>query len=81
MASQKCKRYHHVLSYEGDRMSLLDAVLAILLCARIHENPDAIRKTALRCAKRLPKRHRHLMNSIAGSPNPMLVARHIQQNL
>ncbi|WP_435609746.1 DUF7740 domain-containing protein [Pseudomonas knackmussii] len=62
-------------------MSLIDAVLAILLCARIHDDPDAIRKTALRCAKRLPRRYRHLMNSIASSPNPMAIALHIQQNL
>lgn len=62
-------------------MSLLDAVLALLLSAHIHDDENAIRRTAQRCAKRLPRRYRHLMVSIATSPNPMAIARHIQDGL
>lgn len=62
-------------------MNVRDAILALLLAAHIHDNADAIRATAQRCAKRLPRRHRYLMFSIMASPDPLTVTDYLAKNL
>ncbi|WP_395503118.1 DUF7740 domain-containing protein [Ectopseudomonas mendocina] len=62
-------------------MTLTDAVLAILLAARIHGTDDAIRATAKRCAKLLPRSKRDLIYKIVDSPTPHVFVIYIAQNL
>ncbi|MDZ7890040.1 MAG: hypothetical protein U5M72_12635 [Pseudomonas sp.] len=51
-------------------MTLTDTVIALLLAVRIHGTDDAIRATAKRCAKRLPRSKRDLVYQIVDSPSP-----------
>ncbi|WP_132706227.1 DUF7740 domain-containing protein [Pseudomonas pseudonitroreducens] len=51
-------------------MTLTDAVIALLLAARIHGTDDAVRATAKRCAKQLPRSKRDLMFKIVDSRAP-----------
>ncbi len=62
-------------------MTLTDAVLAILLAARIHGTDDAIRATAKRCAKLLPRSKRDLVYKIMDSSTPHVFVIYIVQNL
>ncbi len=62
-------------------MTLLDATLAILLAARIHRSDSAIKATAKRCAKRLPRSKRDLMFSIIDSGEPLKLVRYIAEHL
>lgn len=48
-----------------------DTVLALILAARIHGTQKAVKTTAKRCAKLLPKTKRTLMLTIAKSPRPL----------
>lgn len=51
-------------------MTLTDAVIALLLAVRIHGTDEAIRATAKRCAKLLPRSKRDLMYKIVDSRSP-----------
>jgi hypothetical protein len=52
-------------------MTHKDAIFALMLSAQIHQTHRAIKNTARRCAKRLPKEKRTLMLAIAKSPRPL----------
>lgn len=62
-------------------MTLTDAVIALLLAARIHGTDNAIRATAKRCAKLLPRSKRDLIYKIVDSPAPHAFVIYIAQNL
>ncbi|MFK8399933.1 hypothetical protein M2D07_015615 [Pseudomonas sp. BGr12] len=62
-------------------MNLQDAVLALLLAAKIHGTDSAIRATAKRCAKQLPRSKRDIMQSISASTEPLRIVHHIAENL
>jgi len=51
-------------------MTLTDAAIALLLTVRIHGTDEAIRATAKRCAKLLPRSKRDLMYKIVDSRSP-----------
>lgn len=51
-------------------MTLTDAVIALLLTVRIHGTDEAIRATAKRCTKLLPRSKRDLMYKIVDSRSP-----------
>lgn len=52
-------------------MTHQDTVLALILAAQIHGTQKAVKTTAKRCAKLLPKTQRTLMLSVATSPRPL----------
>ena len=52
-------------------MTVSDAILALLLSARIHGSENALRATAKRCAQRLPRSKRFLMFSLIDSRTPL----------
>lgn len=62
-------------------MNLTDAVIALLLACRIHGTDEAIRATAKRCAKLLPRGKRELMFKIVDSRSPHAFVIFIAQNL
>ena len=51
-------------------MTLLDAAVALFLAQRIHGSDAAIRATAKRCAKLLPRSQRELMFKVVASKSP-----------
>lgn len=51
-------------------MTLTDAAIDLLLAVRIHGTDEAIRATAKRCAKLLPRSKRDLMYKIVDSRSP-----------
>lgn len=55
--------------------------LALLLSARIHGTDEAVRATARRCLKQLPKRQRDLMFNVIQSRHPLQMVRTIACNL
>ncbi len=62
-------------------MTLTDAVIALLLSARMHGTDDAGRATAKRCAKQLPRSKRDLMFQIVDSRSPHAFVVVMAQNL
>ncbi|MGU2064688.1 DUF7740 domain-containing protein [Pseudomonas aeruginosa] len=62
-------------------MNLQDAVLVLLLAARIHGTDRAIRAAAKRCAKQLPRSKRDIFLSIANSTEPLKLIHYIADNL
>jgi len=62
-------------------MNLTDAVIALLLACRIHGTDEAIRATAKRCAKLLPRGKRELMYKIVDSRSPHAFVIVVAQNL
>lgn len=56
-------------------------VLALLLTARIHGTDEAIRATARRCVKQLPKRQRDLVLNVIQSRQPLQLVRSIARKL
>lgn len=62
-------------------MNLTDAVLLLLLAERIHGTDEAIRRTAKRVAKKLPRAQRNLLFNVAGSKSPSELIRHLALNL
>lgn len=63
------------------QMSLQDAVLALLLAAKIHGTNSAVRATAKRCAKNLPRSKRDIILNIAASSDPLKLVHYIADNL
>lgn len=55
--------------------------LALLLAMRIHGTESAVRDTARRCVKLLPKRQRDLMLNVVQAQYPLDLVRHIARNL
>lgn len=62
-------------------MTLTDTVIALLLAARIHGTDHAIRATAKRCAKRLPRSKRDLVYQIVDSRSPHALVVFLAQTL
>lgn len=56
-------------------------LLVLMLTLRIHGTESAMRDTARRCVKMLPKRHRDLMQNIIQSRYPLELVRHLARNL
>lgn len=52
-------------------ISVTDAVLVLLLVARIHGTDDAVRAAAKRCVKKIPRGRRGLVYDVINSPNPL----------
>ncbi|APQ10949.1 hypothetical protein NS274_18825 [Pseudomonas oryzihabitans] len=55
--------------------------LALLLAARIHGTDEAVRATARRCIKQLPKRQRDLLLDVIQSRQPLQMVRSIARKL
>ncbi|MCY1278485.1 hypothetical protein D9M68_241500 [compost metagenome] len=62
-------------------MTLVDAMLALLLAAKLHGSDAAVRSTAKRCAQRLPRRQRGMMFTVAASSTPLQLVRRIADQL
>jgi hypothetical protein len=62
-------------------MTLTDAVLILLLVARIHGTDDAVRAAAKRCSAKLPRRQRILMFNVINSRSPLELVSHMAQEL
>ncbi|HBP5169524.1 hypothetical protein OHU73_09130 [Pseudomonas aeruginosa] len=62
-------------------MNLQDAILALMLAAKIHGTDSAIKATAKRCAKQLPRSKREILFSIATSTAPLRLVQQIAANL
>lgn len=54
-------------------MTMDDAALVLLLAARLRGTDEAVRETAKRCAKCLPRSDRPLMYDIVNSRNPLQI--------
>ncbi|HFJ0421628.1 DUF7740 domain-containing protein [Pseudomonas aeruginosa] len=52
-------------------MTISDATLALLLAARIHGTDAAVRATAKRCVKLLPRSKRDLLYRVVESRSPL----------
>jgi len=62
-------------------LNLQDATLALFLAARIHRTDSAIKATAKRCAKLLPRSKRDLMFSIVDSAEPLKLVNYLAEHL
>ncbi|MBN5495441.1 hypothetical protein JY564_03745 [Pseudomonas aeruginosa] len=62
-------------------MNLQDATLALFLAARVHGTDNAIKATAKRCAKRLPRSKRDLMFAIVDSVEPLKLVNFLAEHL
>lgn len=62
-------------------MTLTDAVIALLLAARIHGTDRAIRVTAKRCAKLMPRNKRDLIYKIVDAKSPRAYVDFIAESL
>ncbi len=60
-------------------MTLTDATIALLLAARIHGTDTAVRATAKRCAKLLPRSKRHLLHLVVESKSPIALVGFLAQ--
>lgn len=75
------KSYSPPTRTEHIPLNLQDAILALFLAARIHSSDKAIKATAKRCAKRLPRSKRDLMFAIIDSAEPLKLVNHIAEHL
>ncbi|QEY62990.1 hypothetical protein FXN65_13235 [Metapseudomonas lalkuanensis] len=62
-------------------VNLQDATLALFLAARIHGSDSAIKATAKRCAKLLPRSKRDLMFAIVDSAEPLQLVNYLAEHL
>ncbi|MFZ6049804.1 hypothetical protein ACFW0H_27230 [Pseudomonas sp. CR3202] len=62
-------------------MNLQDATLALFLAARIHGTDAAIKATAKRCSKSLPRSKRDLMFAIVDSAEPLKLVNYLAEHL
>jgi hypothetical protein len=62
-------------------MTLTDATIALLLAARIHGTDAAVRETAKRCAKLLPRSKRDLLHLVVESKSPLTLVGFLAQGL
>lgn len=69
------------ISNEHVTVYLQDATLALFLAARIHRSDSAIKATAKRCAKLLPRSKRNLMFAIVDSTEPLRLVSYLAEHL
>ncbi|GLZ84357.1 hypothetical protein Pres01_04080 [Metapseudomonas resinovorans] len=69
------------LQSEQISLTLLDATLAVFLAARIHGTNSAIKATAKRCAKHLPRSKRDLIFAIVDSAEPLKLVNYLAEHL
>ncbi|NWC37490.1 hypothetical protein HX876_34640 [Pseudomonas gingeri] len=62
-------------------MTLTDAVLILLLAARIHGTDEAVRASAKSCVKKLPRAKRDLIYNVINSRSPMELVAFLAENL
>jgi hypothetical protein len=62
-------------------MNLTDAVLVLLLAARIHGTDEAVRASAKSVVKKLPRSKRDLIYQVIASRNPLELVDYVAQNL
>jgi hypothetical protein len=62
-------------------MTLTDAVLVLLLAARIHGMDRAVRNSAKSVLKKLPRGKRHIIYRIIESSSPLKLVDYLAQNL
>lgn len=62
-------------------MTLYDATLALLLAARIHGTDAAVRATAKRCAKLLPRSKRDVLYQVVESRSPLTLVEYLAKGL
>ncbi|MCO6057969.1 hypothetical protein NG726_14980 [Pseudomonas sp. MOB-449] len=62
-------------------VNLQDATLALFLAARLHGSNAAIKATAKRCAKLLPRSKRDLMFAIVDSSEPLRLVNYLVEHL
>lgn len=62
-------------------MTLSDATLALLLAARIHGTDAAVRTTAKRCVKLLPRSKRDLLYKVVDNSSPLDLVRFMAREL
>ena len=62
-------------------MNLTDAIIALLLAARIHGTDQAVRTTAKIVVKKLPRGKREMIYKVIDSKNPLLMVELIAENL
>ncbi|WP_225578957.1 hypothetical protein [Pseudomonas sp. PDM14] len=62
-------------------MTLIDATLALFLAARIHGTDAAVRATAKRCVKLLPRSKREMIFKVVESKSPLALVTFMTQNL
>lgn len=62
-------------------MTLTDATIALLLAARIHGTDAAVRTTAKRCAKLVPRAKRDLLYQVVESKSPLALVGFLAQEL
>lgn len=57
----------------GRQMNLTDAIIALLLAARIHGTDQAVRTTAKIVVKKLPRGKREMIYKVIDSKKPLLM--------
>ncbi|NWE45306.1 DUF7740 domain-containing protein [Pseudomonas gingeri] len=62
-------------------MNLTDAVLILLLAARIPGTDEAVRASAKSCVKKLPRAKRDLIYNVINSRSPMELVAFLAENL
>jgi hypothetical protein len=62
-------------------VTLTDATIALLLAAKFHGTDIAVKATARRCSRHLPRSKRDLMFTVMNSREPLKLVQHIAQNL
>ena len=62
-------------------MNLTDAVLVLLLAARIHGTDEAVRASAKSVVKKLPRSKREMIFKVIDSKSPLLMVKLIAENL
>jgi hypothetical protein len=62
-------------------MNLTDAIIALLLAARIHGTDQAVRATAKKVVKKLPGSKREMIYKVIDSEDPLLMVELIAENL
>jgi hypothetical protein len=67
--------------HQGPHMTLTDATIALLLAARIHGTDAAVRATAKRCIKRLPRSKRDLHHLVVESKSPLILVDFLAQGV
>lgn len=75
----------NTLSAHSRRQSTIkhdsDATFALFLAARIHGSNVAIKATAKRCAKQLPRSKRDLVLAIVDSTEPLKLVNYLVEHL
>lgn len=62
-------------------MNLTDAVIILLLAARIHGTDEAVRASAKSCVRQFPRAKRDLIYNVINSRSPMEMVAYVAENL